>query len=315
VIHFSNMSSAMGSFFSKVLEYWAIATEFMIDMSWILDGISSGFVMYVVGNLILYGYREHGYLYQFDDKKRAIATWIKFLRPLALTIQFPRYHQWIKLKKSQAAFMPEWDIYDFIAYQFLAAGGVGILIFIMFVTLLGAPISFSVAGGAAAFVYPLLSISDAGTKRQRSCFKDLPFFIDYLCLAMGAGLDFTQALGVVLEDAPKTPLSREFAFAMKNMRLGMTRADALRLMDDRMQNPSLKLFLQTVIQAMELGTDVNQTLQALSDTFRAKRFVFAEEAAGKISVKMMLPMMLFILPAVMIMLIGPMVLNSPLGGM
>ena len=82
-----------------------------------------------------------------------------------------------------------------------------------------------------------------------------------------------------------------------------------------MQNPSLKLFLQTVIQAMELGTDVNQTLQALSDTFRAKRFVFAEEAAGKISVKMMLPMMLFILPAVMIMLIGPMVLNSPLGGM
>ena len=60
----------MASFFSKVLEYWTIATEFMIDMSWILDGISSGFVMYVVGNLILYGYREHGYLYQFDDKKK-----------------------------------------------------------------------------------------------------------------------------------------------------------------------------------------------------------------------------------------------------
>jgi tight adherence protein C len=82
-----------------------------------------------------------------------------------------------------------------------------------------------------------------------------------------------------------------------------------------MENPNLKLFLQTLVQAMEMGTDVNQTLTALSDTFRTKRFQYAEEMAGKISVRMMVPMLLFILPAVMIMLIGPMILNSPLGGM
>lgn len=299
----------------KIAEAWVYASEAFVDLSWILDGIASGFVIYVVANLILYGYREHRYLYQFEDQKRAIQTWVKFLRPVAMMIQSSRYQSWIKLRKSQAAFMPEWDIYDFIAYQFLLALIGGLISFIAFVTLLGGPVAIAIGAASAAFVYPLVSISDAGIKRQRSCFKDLPFFIDYLCLAMGAGLDFTQALAVVLEDAPKTPLSKEFSSALKNMRLGMTRAEALIMMDQRMENPNLKLFLQTMVQAMELGTDVNQTLIALSDTFRAKRFQYAEEMAGKISVRMMIPMMVFILPAVMIMLIGPMVLNSPLSGM
>lgn len=294
---------------------WEYLTEVFVNYSWILDGVASGFVIYVVANIIWYGYREHRYLYQFEDHKRAIQTWIKFLRPIALSVQWPRYQKWIKLRKSQAAFMPDWDAYDFIAYQILLALTAGIVSFIAFVTLLGAPVAIPLAIAAAAYCYPLISISDAGVKRQRSCFKDLPFFIDYLCLAMGAGLDFTQSLTIVLEDAPQTPLSKEFSIALKNMRLGMTRAEALVMMDKRMENPNLKLFLQTMVQAMELGTDVNQTLIALSDTFRAKRFQHAEELAGKISVRMMIPMLLFILPAVMIMLIGPMILNSPLMGM
>jgi tight adherence protein C len=280
-----------------------------------LDGVASGFVIYVIANVMVYGYREHRYLYQFEDHKRAIQTWVKFLRPFALSFQSKKYHEWIKLRKSQAAFMPEWDFYDFIAYQLLLALVAGIVSFIAFVTLLGGTVAIAIGAAAAAFVYPLVSISDAGSKRQRSCFKDLPFFIDYLCLAMGAGLDFSQALAVVLEDAPKTPLAKEFSISLKNMRLGMPRAEALVAMDERMQNPNLKLFLQTMVQAMELGTDVNQTLLALSDTFRTKRFQYAEEMAGKISIRMMIPMLIFILPAVMIMLIGPMILNSPLGGM
>ncbi len=295
--------------------FWTTAVETMINTSWILDGIASGFVIYVVANLVWYGYREHRYLYQFEDQKKAVETWIKFLRPAALSFQSKRYLEWIKLRKSQAAFMPEWDVFDFISYQILLALAAGVIAFIAFVTLLGGTIAIAVGAAAAAFVYPLISISDAGAKRQRSCFKDLPFFIDYLCLAMGAGLDFTQSLEVVLEDAPKSPLAREFSISLKNMRLGMTRAESLTMMDQRMENPNLKLFLQTMVQAMELGTDVNQALSALSDTFRAKRFQYAEEMAGKISVKMMIPMLLFILPAVMIMLIGPMVLNSPLTGM
>lgn len=302
-------------FSSKIVDFWQTLVVWFMESSWILDGIASGFVVYVVAQLAWYGYREHSYLYHFEDHKRAIQTWVKFLRPFSLTFQFPRYKAWIHARKRQAAFMPEWDVYDFISYQILLGLIAGVVGFIAFVTLLGLSVSVAIGCAAAAFVYPLVSISDAGAKRQRSCFKDLPFFIDYLCLAMGAGLDFSQALARVLEDAPPSPLSQEFSMALKNMRLGMPRTEALNLMDQRMDNPNLKLFLQTLVQAMELGTDVNQTLTALSDTFRTKRFQYAEEMAGKISVRMMVPMLLFILPAVMIMLIGPMILNSPLGGM
>lgn len=309
------MTPRLDVILANTIGFWQFLVERFIETSWILDGVASGLVVYVVAQLALYGYREHSYLYQFDDHKRAIQTWVKFLRPIAYMVQSPRYHSWIILRKRQAAFMPEWDVYDFIAYQILLSLIAGVVGFIAFVTLLGLSVTVMIGAAAAVFVYPLVSISDAGAKRQRSCFKDLPFFIDYLCLAMGAGLDFTQALAIVLDDAPKTPLSQEFSMALKNMRLGMPRTQALTLMDQRMENPNLKLFLQTLVQAMEMGTDVNQTLTALSDTFRTKRFQYAEEMAGKISVRMMVPMLLFILPAVMIMLIGPMILNSPLGGM
>jgi Flp pilus assembly protein TadB len=300
---------------SAKLEYlWMHAVTTFVDFSWILDGLAASVVIWVTLKLAAYAYKEHRYLYQFEDTKRAVQIWIKFLRPLAMFFQHKRYQQWITTRKSQAAFMPEWDVFDFIAYQIFLALIAGIITFIALVTLMGLAGSFAVGAAGAGFVYPLISISDAGAKRQRSCFKDLPFFIDYLCLAMGAGLDFTQALAVVLDDAPKSPLSKEFSMALKNMRLGMSRSDALILMDKRMENPNLRLFLQTLVQAMELGTDVNVTLSALSDTFRTKRFQHAEEMAGKISVRMMIPMLVFILPAVMIMLIGPLILNSPLAG-
>ncbi len=295
-----------------LIKIWRVAQDFFIEYSWTLDGFTSALVFYIVFRVLHYGFREHRYLYNLEDSDQTIETWVKFVRPLARRVTWVPYHEWIKLKKSQAAFKPAWDTFDFIAYQLVLTGLVGLLAYLSLTMLLGLPFSIAVAAAASAYFYPLISIHDVAAKRQTSCYRDLPFFIDYLCLAMGAGLDFNQSLQSVLGDAPKSPLADEFAVAMKNMRLGLSRAEALHAMDQRLENPSLKLFLHTLIQAMELGTDVTQTLTALSDTFRTKRFQFAEEQAGKISVRMMIPMLFFVLPAVMIMLLGPMILTSPL---
>jgi tight adherence protein C len=89
----------------------------------------------------------------------------------------------------------------------------------------------------------------------------------------------------------------------------MSRADALLELENRMQSPVIKLFVQTMVQALELGTDVAQTLSVISETLSQKRFQLAEEMAGKISVRMMIPMMLFVMPSVLIVLLGPMVLS------
>jgi tight adherence protein C len=126
---------------------------------------------------------------------------------------------------------------------------------------------------------------------------------------MGAGLDFTQGLERVVDDAPKSPLTDEFKLVLRNMRLGMSRSDALLEMERRLQSPVLKLFVQTLVQAMALGTDVGHTLSVISESLTQRRFQVAEELAGKISVRVMIPMMLFVMPAVMIILLGPMVLS------
>jgi tight adherence protein C len=70
----------------------------------------------------------------------------------------------------------------------------------------------------------------------------------------------------------------------------------------------VRQFVQTLIQAMELGTDTVKTLRAMSEQLQQKRFQLAEEKAGKISVRMMIPMLCFVLPSVGIMLFGPMML-------
>jgi tight adherence protein C len=159
-----------------------------------------------------------------------------------------------------------------------------------------------------ALLLPYLKLSDLAVTRYNACNSDLPYFIDYLSLAMGAGLDFNQSMATVVADAPKSPLSEEFALVLRNIRLGMSRADALLELERRLSSPPLKLFVQTMIQGMELGTDVVQTLASMSETLQQRRFQAAEEMAGKISVRMMIPMMCFVMPAVMIVLLGPMVL-------
>ena len=96
---------------------------------------------------------------------------------------------------------------------------------------------------------------------------------------------------------------------MRNMRLGMSREDALLEMQRRLDSAGLKLFVQTLVQAMKMGTNVVQTLVVMSQTLQNKRFQAAEEAAGKISVQMMIPMMVFVMPATIIILLGPMIIE------
>ena len=126
---------------------------------------------------------------------------------------------------------------------------------------------------------------------------------------MGAGLDFNNALSKVLETAPKSDLATEFGITIKNIKLGMSRKEALMDLQKRMNVPSLRLFIQTLVQGIETGTDIMTSLENLSSLFLSRKFQKAEEGAGRISVQMMIPMMLFVMPAVMIILMGPMVMQ------
>lgn len=278
----------------------------------ILSGLTNALVILVLGRLLVYGYREHSYLYQFEDRSKALETWIRALLPLVRKVKMPRYRAVVMRNLGRVGNKRGWDSDHFLAEQLIYAGASALIVYVLLVMLIGLPFLLAPVAGFAIAALLFMNLNDRATRRFTSCNRDLPYFIDYLTLAMGAGLDFNQALSTVTADAPKSPLAEEFNIVLRNMRLGMSRGESLLEMERRLDSPSLKLFVQTLVQAMSLGSDVSVTLKAMSETLQQKRFQRAEETAGKISVRMMIPLMCFVLPSVMIILLGPMLLSSPL---
>lgn len=276
---------------------------------WLLAGIANALVLYVIARLLAFSYREHSYLYQFDDRTRSFDAWIEIILPHVRRLNLLRYRKSVSQRLSRAGVRRNWDANHFIASQILLGVAAALASFVLLGMVLSLPFYVPASVTMIAAIFPFIKVSDLATTRFNAVNRDLPYFIDYLGLAMGAGLDFTQAVQTVVSDAPKSPLVGEFEIVLRNMRLGMSRAEALLEMERRLDSPSLKLFVQTLVQGMELGTDVVQTLAAMSEMMQQRRFQRAEEMAGKISVRMMIPMMCFVMPSVMIVLLGPMILT------
>jgi len=291
-------STAIASISDLVLGGW-----------WLWSGVAHGLVFFLIGRMLVYGYREHSYLYQIETKNRVTDNWVQVLLPYVQRIRAARYREFIDRNLSRAGTRLDWNSSHFIASQILYASAAGVIAYLFLGVMLGISILLVMAVTVSAAFLPVLRLSDLATSRYRSCTRELPFFIDYLNLAMGAGLDFNRGLSTILADVKASPLRDEFAIVMRNMKLGVSREDALMEMQRRMDTPGLKLFVQTLVQAMKMGSDVGTTLGILSETIQSKRFQEAEEKAGKISVKMMIPMMVFVMPATMIILLGPMILQ------
>ncbi len=281
----------------------------ILSAHWLFSGLANTMVLFVIARLVAFGYREHSYLYQFEDRAKAVDTWIDVILPFVRRLRLGRYRADVTVKLSRSGVRRGWDSSHFIASQLLLAGFAAVMSFVLLGLAVGFPFYVPLTLTVLMMILPYLKLSDLASSRFNACNRDLPFFIDYLGLAMGAGLDFNQALSTVVADAPKSPLVDEFAVVLRNMRLGMSRAEALQELERRLSSPPIKLFTQTLVQGMELGTDVVQTLGVMSETMQQRRFQRAEENAGKISVKMMIPMMVFVMPAVMIVLLGPMILT------
>lgn len=275
----------------------------------LFKGLTDGLVIFIVLRILLLTYREHTYLYNAGSKSVLYSRWIEFLSPWFKIFKLKRYRSFLNLHMSRANFRKDYDTNHFIASQMIPAFITTACSYLLLVVILNMSIAFVLVLAALAFAIPAIRLHDISARRFKSCNRDLPFFIDYMALAMGAGLDFNKSLDRIIEDAPKSPLSDEFRNIQRNLRLGMSRADALLELENRMQSPVIKLFVQTMVQALEMGTDVGQTLSVISETLSQKRFQIAEEMAGKISVRMMVPMMLFVMPSVLIVLLGPMILS------
>lgn len=151
-------------------------------------------------------------------------------------------------------------------------------------------------------------------KRQRQISRDLPAVIDLMTLCVGAGLNFMLAMDRVVKDFKKCPLIEELSLTWQEIRMGRTRQEALKALAHRVGVAEISSFSRTLIQADRMGSPIGEALNILSDEIRTRRFLRGEELALKAPIKLLFPLLFFILPVVLIIVGGPVILQFLKGG-
>ena len=169
----------------------------------------------------------------------------------------------------------------------------------------GAPVPLCLLGYALAYLHPMMWLRSALRRRHLAIMKALPFVLDLLTLSVEAGMDFISALQRNCALRRLDPLNEELLRMTKEIQVGSSRAEALRSMAERCRQPDLKSVAFALIQADELGVSIGAILRIQSEQLRERRFDRAERMAHVAPTKMLGPLMLFIFPAVFIILLGP----------
>jgi tight adherence protein C len=145
-------------------------------------------------------------------------------------------------------------------------------------------------------------------ERQREIKQKLPDVLDLLVISVEAGLGFEQALDRTVGSVPGA-LTQEFARMLGEVRAGASRAQAMRAMEKRTDVPELRSFVLAILQADTFGVSIGRVLRAQADEMRIKRRQMAQEKAQKAPVKMMIPMVFCVFPALFVVVIGPAIIN------
>jgi tight adherence protein C len=163
-----------------------------------------------------------------------------------------------------------------------------------------------VAGGL--FLLPDSQLKAKVETRQKEIQRALPDTLDLLVISVEAGLGFEQALDRVVQNVPGS-LSAEFATLLGETRAGSSRADALRALDHRCGTPEIRSFVLAMIQADTFGVSIGRVLRGQADEMRIKRRQRAQEQAMKAPVKMLMPMVFCVFPALFVVVLGPAIIN------
>jgi tight adherence protein C len=208
---------------------------------------------------------------------------------------------------------PEYRPQDFRAHQeiwFIFFGLMGL----MLMNMLHRPLWYALPFALFGALFPYIWLSDQIKKRQRAIARALPYNVDLLTLSVEAGLDFGAAIGTVVERGQPGPLMEEFNIMLNEIRLGKTRAEALRNMADRIQLIDVSAFVSNLIQADKMGTSLGKVLRILCNQMRIARTHRAEKLANEAPVKMLLPLIGCIFPTVFLIIFGPIVYRLMFGG-
>ena len=162
----------------------------------------------------------------------------------------------------------------------------------------------ALVGAIVGFIAPSFVLDNAIRSRKAEIARRIPDLLDMVSTTVEAGTALNQALAVAVTRM-QGALSEEFRMTLSDIRVGMARADALTALARRVQQVDLTSVVTALVQTEKLGGNIAHVLDELAEESRHRRMSRAEEAAAKLPVKMVIPMALFMLPALFVMIFGP----------
>jgi tight adherence protein C len=242
---------------------------------------------------------------------RVIAPVSRGLLDLARRFTPAGYADGVKRKIVLAGSPPGYEVDRFLILKVLGFASVIIWIPLAFTFLSGRTLFAVLVVGFAwgvCFFGPDIVLDNRITKRREEIERRLPDTLDLLVISVEAGLGFEQALERTATAVPG-PLSEESRRMLQETRMGASRADALRALDERTQVDDLRTFILAMLQADAFGVSIARILRSQADEIRIRRRQYAQEQSQKAPIKMLFPLAVCIFPAVFVVVLLPAVLQ------
>lgn len=212
----------------------------------------------------------------------------------------------IKRKLDLAGNPPAWSVDRVIAFKVLGLFG-GLVLGLLLGTLIGGllpTIAIAIGATLLGFYLPNIVLYQTAYNRSEQIRKDLPDALDLLTISVEAGLAFDAAVSQVARNT-EGPLADEFFRVLQEMQIGMGRTEAMRALGERTDVDELQGFVTAMVQADAFGIPIANVLRVQAKEMRVKRSQRAEEAAQKVPVKILFPLIFCILPALFVVVLGP----------
>jgi tight adherence protein C len=213
----------------------------------------------------------------------------------------------IRRRLEEAGSPDNWDVDRVLAYKVLGVGAGAAVGFVGPLALGAQPIQAATICAAAAvlgYFTPNMVVYQLAYNRAERLRRELPDALDLLTITVEAGLAFDAALAQVARNTTG-PLASEFFRVLQEMQIGLGRAEALKALGERTNVAELRQFVTAMVQADAFGIPIAHVLRVQAKEMRVRRTQLAEERAQKVPVKILFPLIFGILPALIIVVLGP----------
>jgi len=213
----------------------------------------------------------------------------------------------LQKRLTQAGYRTDTGVNIFRGIRILLPAFFLALVWITGAVTLISPLVVSALALAIGYLLPDIGLRYLISQRQKKVRRGLPDVLDMLVICIEAGLSLDQATQRTAQElGPSQPiLSDELGLVVLEQRAGRPRSEAWKNMAERTGEENVRNLVSMLVQAEQFGTSVAKTLRVHSDTLRTKRVQQIEEAAAKLTVKIIFPLVFFIFPSLFVVTLGP----------